>query len=62
MSWLPRPAEPIGPDHVMHVSWVCKPCDVGGTDIDEGASITCWNCTGPVTVTARMPRPKAKNT
>lgn len=31
--------------------WFCGDCDVEGRDV--AAEPTCWNCDGPVTVTAR---------
>jgi hypothetical protein len=42
-------------DSRVEVSWTCRPCEVGGQDAQEHASTTptCWNCGGPVVVTAR---------
>ena len=39
----------------IEVSWTCRPCEVGGQDaeVDAGDGPTCWNCGGPVVVTAR---------
>jgi hypothetical protein len=39
----------------IEVSWTCRPCEVEGQDTQEytGASPSCWNCGGPVVVTAR---------
>jgi len=39
----------------IEVSWTCRPCEVGGQDaeVDAGEGPTCWNCGGPVVVTAR---------
>jgi len=39
----------------IEVSWTCRPCEVGGQDAQEHSSTrpTCWNCGGPVVVTAR---------
>jgi hypothetical protein len=33
-------------------SWLCQPCDVEGRDGGDSAP-ECWNCGGPVVVTAR---------
>ena len=35
----------------IEVTWNCSPCEVGGQD--PVAEPTCWNCGGPVVVTAR---------
>jgi hypothetical protein len=42
-------------DSRIEVSWICPPCEVEGQDAPEfaGADPTCWNCGGPVVVTAR---------
>ncbi|MGY1753704.1 hypothetical protein [Blastococcus sp. SYSU D01042] len=42
----------------IEICWSCPPCEVGGrdtqrTDIDPA----CWNCGGPVVVTARPTLP-----
>ena len=39
----------------IEVSWTCPPCEVEGQDSQEeaGAHPSCWNCGGPVVVTAR---------
>ena len=39
----------------IEVSWTCRPCEVGGqdTEVDAAEGPTCWNCGGPVVVTAR---------
>jgi hypothetical protein len=39
----------------IEISWTCQPCEVEGQDApgDGGATPTCWNCGGPVVVTAR---------
>lgn len=39
----------------IEVSWTCQPCEVEGQDSQEyvGAFPSCWNCGGPVVVTAR---------
>ncbi|SDN81970.1 hypothetical protein [Geodermatophilus sp. DSM 45219] len=39
----------------IEVSWTCRPCEVAGQDaeVDAGDGPTCWNCGGPVVVTAR---------
>ncbi|MGY1692534.1 hypothetical protein [Geodermatophilus sp. SYSU D01105] len=42
-------------EHRVEVSWTCTPCEVGGQDAPEDgdADPACWNCGGPVVVTAR---------
>jgi hypothetical protein len=42
-------------DTRIEVSWTCRPCEVEGQDApgDGGSIPTCWNCGGPVVVTAR---------
>ncbi|SDX39731.1 hypothetical protein SAMN05660209_00391 [Geodermatophilus africanus] len=38
----------------IEVSWTCSPCEVAGQDAEAaGERPTCWNCGGPVVVTAR---------
>jgi len=39
----------------IEVSWTCPPCDVEGQDAPAagGMAPACWNCGGPVVVTAR---------
>jgi hypothetical protein len=39
----------------IEVSWMCPPCEVEGQDAPGtgGSSPRCWNCGGPVVVTAR---------
>lgn len=39
----------------IEVSWTCHECEVEGQDSQEhaGALPSCWNCGGPVIVTAR---------
>jgi DNA-directed RNA polymerase subunit RPC12/RpoP len=41
--------------HRIEVVWTCKRCEVGGQDVQEDgeAEPACWNCGGPVVVTAR---------
>ena len=47
------------PSIVIYIAWVCRPCEVGGTDIEKkDEEVRCWNCEGPVAVTARMPKAK----
>ncbi len=43
-----------GPEvtHVVVAAWHCDACDVQGRSLAD-ASVECWNCGGPVTVTAR---------
>jgi hypothetical protein len=41
---------------VVVTAWVCKPCEVGGTD--QLADPACWNCGGSVFVAARTTHPK----
>jgi hypothetical protein len=42
-------------DHRILVCWTCRPCEVEGRDApaDGDTTPTCWNCGGPVVVTAR---------
>ncbi|MGY1637423.1 hypothetical protein ACI78V_12305 [Geodermatophilus sp. SYSU D00742] len=42
-------------DSRIEVCWTCMPCEVGGQDAvdDDRPGPMCWNCGGPVTVTAR---------
>jgi len=42
-------------DTRIEVSWTCQACDVEGQDVQahQGALPNCWNCGGPVVVTAR---------
>ncbi|SFT52403.1 hypothetical protein SAMN05660657_01321 [Geodermatophilus amargosae] len=42
-------------EHRVEVAWTCGPCEVGGQDALGGGNDdpTCWNCGGPVVVTAR---------
>ena len=42
-------------DSRIEVSWTCQPCEVMGQDSQEyaGSLPNCWNCGGPVVVTAR---------
>jgi DNA-directed RNA polymerase subunit RPC12/RpoP len=43
-------------DRRIHVSWACPACEVGGQDPEPEDAETgpaCWNCGGPVVVTAR---------
>lgn len=38
--------------HEILAAWICHACEVEGrSPVDE--NIACWNCEGPVTVTAR---------
>ena len=38
----------------VEVYWSCAPCEVEGQDAQQvGADPSCWNCGGPVVVTAR---------
>jgi hypothetical protein len=48
----------------IEVTWFCRPCEVEGQDAQKESIPTCWNCGGPVVVTARptvrpSPRPDA---
>ena len=48
MSPVPNDApEP----YLVLAAWHCDTCDVQGRS--PGAEVECWNCGGPVTVTAR---------
>jgi hypothetical protein len=40
---------PVNVQVVSH--WFCDACDVEGRDV--AVEPTCWNCSGPVKVTAR---------
>jgi hypothetical protein len=42
---------PSGP-YVVATAWQCHACDVQGRTLAD-AEVACWNCDGPVTVTAR---------
>jgi hypothetical protein len=37
----------------IDVTWFCRPCEVEGQDAQEESVPKCWNCGGPVVVTAR---------
>jgi len=39
----------------IEVSWTCPPCEVAGQDAQQAGVMVpiCWNCGGPVVVTAR---------
>jgi len=39
------------PPYVVLTAWHCAPCEVQGRSPEGEAA--CWNCGGPVTVTAR---------
>jgi len=48
----------------IEVTWFCTPCEVEGQDIQAESIPICWNCGGPVVVTARptvrlCPKPDA---
>jgi hypothetical protein len=38
--------------YVVVTAWQCHTCDVAGRSLDE-AEVSCWNCGGAVTITAR---------
>ncbi|MBB3085713.1 hypothetical protein [Geodermatophilus sabuli] len=42
-------------EHRIEVVWTCRRCEVGGQDEQEDGAVdpVCWNCGGPVVVTAR---------
>jgi hypothetical protein len=41
-------------DTRVEVCWSCPPCEVEGRDAQQaGGEPCCWNCGGPVIVTAR---------
>ncbi len=42
---------PTGP-YVVVAAWQCSACDVEGRSLAD-LEVTCWNCNGQVTVTAR---------
>jgi hypothetical protein len=50
-----------GPEltHVVVAAWHCDPCEVQGRSLVDEA-VECWNCGGPVTVTARPSVPIAE--
>lgn len=37
----------------IDTEWVCADCQVGGRDAGPTCGVRCWNCAGPVVVTAR---------
>lgn len=48
MTPVPEPADQL---YMVLTAWHCGTCDVQGrSPADE---VACWNCAGPVTVTAR---------
>ncbi len=49
MSPVSDPAEVT---HVVVAAWHCDPCEVQGRTLVD-TSVECWNCGGPVTVTAQ---------
>ncbi|MEV0698921.1 hypothetical protein AB0I53_13530 [Saccharopolyspora sp. NPDC050389] len=44
--------------HVILTAWMCPGCDVAGRSAPENEP-ECWNCGGPVVVTARPAVPAA---
>jgi hypothetical protein len=50
-----------GPEvtHVVVAAWHCDACEVQGRSLAD-AAVECWNCGGPVTVTARPSVPIAE--
>ncbi|MGH3345002.1 MAG: hypothetical protein ACRDPK_19470 [Carbonactinosporaceae bacterium] len=38
-------------EHLVLTAWVCQDCDVEGRSASR--DVQCWNCGGPVVVTAR---------
>jgi len=49
MSPVSDPAEVT---HVVVAAWHCDPCEVQGRSLVTDR-VECWNCGGPVTVTAQ---------
>lgn len=45
-------ADPTAGSYMVVAAWECGPCDVQGRSLDD-SEVTCWNCGGQVTVTAR---------
>lgn len=43
---------PATATHVVVAAWHCEPCEVQGRSLPD-VDVACWNCGGPVTVTAR---------
>ena len=43
---------PATATHVVVAAWQCDPCEVQGRSFPD-VDVQCWNCGGPVTVTAR---------
>ena len=48
---MTNPRPPSLP-HVVVTAWTCPDCDVAGRTPPESAP-ECWNCGGPVVITAR---------
>jgi hypothetical protein len=50
-----------GPYMVM-AAWYCNACEVAGRSPADSADVrvACWNCDGPVTVTARPAVPRQR--
>jgi hypothetical protein len=42
---------PATATHVVVAAWQCDPCEVQGRSFPD-VDVQCWNCGGPVTVTA----------
>jgi hypothetical protein len=42
--------------HVVVAAWHCEPCEVQGRSVAH-TSVECWNCGGPVTITAQPSLP-----
>jgi hypothetical protein len=49
MSPVPEPAAGL---YMVVVAWHCSACDVRGRSLTD-TEVKCWNCDGPVTITAR---------
>jgi DnaJ-class molecular chaperone len=44
--------EPAPGPYVVATAWHCSACEVEGRTV-AATEVTCWNCDGQVTVTAR---------
>ena len=46
------PAPELEEQFVIMAAWYCDPCEVQGRSV-VADGVACWNCSGPVAVTAR---------
>ena len=49
---MSRASDRDDPTHVVVAAWHCDACQVQGRSPVE-AGVECWNCGGPVTITAQ---------